>query len=160
MREIKNNRGFTLIELLVVISIIGVLSSVVLTSLAEARGRARDAKWLTEVKSLQTVMTLYKDTNGSYPEVSAPGFTETRSEFISALQPLVDVGYLTEVPVSAKSVDFGELYYFDCSTFGTCEIFPGYTNDEGYIILFTLESLQPNLPTDDVLGYYYVGSPD
>jgi prepilin-type N-terminal cleavage/methylation domain-containing protein len=38
-----NERGFTLIELLVVISIIGVLSSVVLSSVSLARGRALDA---------------------------------------------------------------------------------------------------------------------
>ncbi len=39
----KCKKGFTLIELLVIISIIGLLSSVVLASLSNSRGKARDA---------------------------------------------------------------------------------------------------------------------
>jgi len=45
----EENRGFTLIELLVVISIIGVLSSVVLASLNNARIKARYARAQAEL---------------------------------------------------------------------------------------------------------------
>ena len=65
-------RGFTLIELLVVIAIIGILSSVVLASLNDARQKSRDAKRIADVKQLQLALELYYDSNGSYPSTTAP----------------------------------------------------------------------------------------
>ncbi len=62
-----DKKGFTLIELLVVISIIGLLSSVVLTSVNSARAKARDARRITDLKQIQTALEFYYDTNGSYP---------------------------------------------------------------------------------------------
>ena len=53
MKIVNKNKGFTLIELLVVIAIIGILSTVVLTSLGTARGRARIANVQQSLKSIQ-----------------------------------------------------------------------------------------------------------
>jgi prepilin-type N-terminal cleavage/methylation domain-containing protein len=73
----RSSRGFTLIELLVVIAIIGILSSVVLASLNDARQKSRDAKRVADIKQLQLALELYFDSNGTYPSSTsqlAPNF--------------------------------------------------------------------------------------
>jgi len=52
--------GFTLIELLVVIGIIGILSSIVLVSLNDARKKARDSKTIQTMRELRTAYSLYQ----------------------------------------------------------------------------------------------------
>ncbi|MBI3627458.1 MAG: prepilin-type N-terminal cleavage/methylation domain-containing protein [Candidatus Sungbacteria bacterium] len=61
----KSLTGFTLIELLVVIAIIGILASVILASVNQARVRARDARRTAEVKSIHTALDVYADANGA-----------------------------------------------------------------------------------------------
>ena len=60
-------KGFTLIELLVVISIIGLLSSIVLTSVNSARNKAKVARAAVDLKQLVLVLNLYLDANNAYP---------------------------------------------------------------------------------------------
>lgn len=62
-----NKRGFTLIELLVVIAIIGVLASIVMASLSTARGKGRDARRISDVKSIQLALEEYYNDNLKYP---------------------------------------------------------------------------------------------
>lgn len=62
-----NNNGFTLIELLVVISIIGILSSLAVVSLNDARLKARDAKRKADMTQTRLALYLYYDDNNNYP---------------------------------------------------------------------------------------------
>jgi len=61
-------RGFTLIELLVVVAIIGMLSSVVLSSLNQARSSSRDARRASDMNQIKSALELYASANqGRYP---------------------------------------------------------------------------------------------
>lgn len=72
MRKQKQT-GFTLIEILVVISIIGLLSSVLLVSIARTRARARDAKRIADIKQIQKALDIYIQNHGSLPVPSSYG---------------------------------------------------------------------------------------
>ena len=63
----KTKKGFTLIELLVVIAIIGLLATLSVVSLNNARERARDARRLSDVRQIQTALELYYNIENVYP---------------------------------------------------------------------------------------------
>lgn len=67
-------RGFTLIELLVVISIIGILSTVVLTSLQKSRDRAGYARASRDITTMRTALELFYQANGDWPPVGIPAY--------------------------------------------------------------------------------------
>lgn len=66
-KDSKKDSGFTLIELLVVIAIIALLSTIVLSSLSDARAKARNASRVTLVRQYMNALELYRNDNGSYP---------------------------------------------------------------------------------------------
>jgi prepilin-type N-terminal cleavage/methylation domain-containing protein len=64
----RQNSGFTLIELLVVVAIIGMLVSVVMVSMTNARIRSRDAKRLADMNQIKAGLDLYFLNGGGYPD--------------------------------------------------------------------------------------------
>jgi prepilin-type N-terminal cleavage/methylation domain-containing protein len=105
------SKGFTLIELLVVVAIIGVLSSIVLSSLNDARARARDARRQTDMRTIYNALVQYELDRGFVPITSSYGESNNGGWDNSAvggfLTFLVDDGYLSSVPIDPLNVDSG-----------------------------------------------------
>jgi prepilin-type N-terminal cleavage/methylation domain-containing protein len=138
MERKNKNRGFTLIELLVVISIIGLLSSVVLVSLANARQKARDSKRVGEMNQLSKAFELFYNDAGAYPTgTGAPGTTYTiantgavfGSDLLQAKtsrgQFFLTPTYILSVPVSPLPFESNACtaannsYYYETNVNGT-----------------------------------------
>jgi prepilin-type N-terminal cleavage/methylation domain-containing protein len=69
-KQMKNKQGFTLIELLVVVAIIGLLASVIVVSLGNARQKSRDARRLTDIQQIKSGLDIYFTSGGGYPSTA------------------------------------------------------------------------------------------
>ena len=88
-------KGFTLIELLVVIAIIGILASIVLVSLNNARSKARDVKRVGDIRQVQLALEGFYDDNAAYP--GGDGVATTCSGMAAELTGLVPT-YIAALP--------------------------------------------------------------
>lgn len=142
------SKGFTLIELLVVISIIGLLSSIVLTSVNSARAKARDSTRVAALKQVQLALELYFDKYGSYPTTSGSWQSDcnppipSHGSWITNLAPLTEfIPTLPHEPRSPNNPDpwcffYGKDAVLDC----------GGSSSRPYIIIFSVENSSFNLP--------------
>jgi len=67
MKKMNLKKGFTLIELLVVVAIIGILASVVLSSLNTARAKGTDAAIKANLANARAQAELFYDSNTAAP---------------------------------------------------------------------------------------------
>jgi len=134
-----NKRGFTLIELLVVIAIIGLLSTLAVVSLNNARQKARDARRVADIKQIQTALELYFNDTNYYPQADSStvlGATAQAKLNSNGFVATTDTGtpvYMGKVPENPNpnGIDYG----YTCAT-ATCGT---YTLD------FDLENAIPSL---------------
>lgn len=126
----KYSKGFTLIELLVVVAIIGVLASVIMTSMSQASSKGRDAKRKSDLEQLRNAIELRYTTLGSYPS-SAGWFSNPGHGGLDvALTPT----YISKVPDSPKPPAY--MYWrkdyrgYGCLTSGTANEYGFYAQLE------------------------------
>lgn len=115
-----NKQAFTLIELLVVISIIGILASFSAVSLQGARGRARDAKRVSDIRQIQVALELYYNDYNEYPE-SITG-TIGRDDNI----------YMMFVPNAPTPADG------DCDNISNAFLYTAHDSNNSYTLSFCL----------------------
>jgi len=97
----KKYRGFTLIELLVVIAIIGLLSTLAVVALNNARAKSRDAKRVSDMKQFQTALELYFNDENTYPTNAEIAF----SDGASLTGPTSLLIYMQKMPTEVTPAD-------------------------------------------------------
>ena len=102
----SSTKGFTLIELLVVIAIIGVLSSIVLSSLNTARNKGGDAAVKSNLDSVRAQAELFYDSNNNKYVVTAGGTTDVCSPSGSVGTPAIK-GIYAQVLAAAQAAGLG-----------------------------------------------------
>lgn len=116
----KQQKGFTLIELLVVIAIIGLLSTLAVVALNNARQKSRDAKRVSDIKQVQTALELYyNDANGYPPSAGVVQGGTITYDPGTPLDTNDDTVYMALVP-KAPEPPSGDLYTYtsiDTSTY-------------------------------------------
>jgi len=137
-KSFYKNLGFTLIELLVVISIIGFLATASLVAFNSARMKARDARRLAEIKSLQKALQLYYNENSSYPISSwlysySPNWLNNSNSLALALKPYIKTLPIDPLNQSITPYSGGYSYGYFASNYGT--------SGQWYMIVFRLEQL-------------------
>lgn len=114
----NNKKGFTLIELLVVIAIIGLLSTLAVVALNNARQKSRDAKRVADVKQVQTAMELYFNDQGGYPQrddgILGQGnwdCLDSSADGFNAAGGCAGTVYMAQVPSNPTPLDGGTAGY-------------------------------------------------
>lgn len=157
----RPQKGFTLIELLVVIAIIGMLSSIILASLNTARAKARDARRLSDLHSMQLALELYASSNnGAYP--ASAGWQGTCSSFQSkgttganGYVPNLAPTYIPVLPTDPQPVGTYGCYIYNSN--GTDYMLMAYQTVESYTTANNPEK-RPTQPAEADFSLYTSGA--
>ena len=133
----RKQKGFTLIELLVVVTIIGILATIVLVSLNDARMKARDVRRLADLRQVALALELYYDDN---PGTGYPG--TSGSNQWSAMETALETDYIASVPGDPGTNTYE---YWVAS------------DKNGYVLKATLENSDNPALDDDIDGGNVLG---
>jgi type II secretory pathway pseudopilin PulG len=116
MWVLKNNleRGLIFVELLVVIALIGLLLTIVVTSIGEAKKQARDSLRLVHVQEVSKALALYNLKHQRFPVSKKVTALDENSVL---KENLVDGGLITKLPFDPLHPEYN--YYYVSNERGT-----------------------------------------
>lgn len=86
-------KGFTLIELLIVVAIIGILAAIAVPNFLNAQIRAKVARCVSDMKTLQTALEMYQLDAGTYPP-----YLGQHPNFLRFIVLTTPISYITSIP--------------------------------------------------------------
>ena len=119
-------KGFSLIELLVVIAIIGLLSTMAVVSLNNARQKARDARRQGDLKSIQTAIEMYRTQNADDKVPQSATWAALGTDL---------AGFLTSAPVDPNNTGIYTYIY--------CRDTTANNTNTGYLLGAVMEQKVP-----------------
>lgn len=143
-----NSRGFTLVELIVVIAIIGLLTTIGISSYARVRLLARDAERHNDLNQMRLALELYYTDVKTYPQSACDSGNPTVAgwQTLSGAQGLTatingDGPWVTLVPQDSLNNPTTSYVYKYCSDL-TSEYMMSYkTEADGIVHLITKSGL-------------------
>ena len=100
-------RGFTLVELLVTISMIAMLSTIVIATIAPAQAKARDSKRLQQVRQIDVATQMYmSEHNGNAPDLGGCSALQTGNPSYSQASACFAVSIATADPQKSAWASF------------------------------------------------------
>jgi type II secretion system protein G len=155
-----DKRGFTLVELLVVIAIIGLLASIILISLNNAKAKARDVKRLSDMKQIEIALEMYYDDYGQYPNSDFQGCggweTPGDGDFINVLTTEEYLRVDFKDPVSDYDCGNYRYYRYSAGSYG-CDASRGSYYVLGVVDMERSGNPYPNSPGWNCSGRNWQG---